>query len=60
VPPLVGEAADAGTRSDGAVAVGLAAVLLGAVLVEADRRKMLQAGVATAPSTPAPPEATPG
>ena len=53
-------AADAGTKPDGAVAVGLAALLLGAALLEADRRKMVQAGVALAPPIPAPPEATPG
>ena len=33
-----------GTESDGALAVGLLALALGAVLVEADRRKMRQAG----------------
>jgi hypothetical protein len=52
-------AAHLGHASDGALAVGLGALGLGAVLVEADRRKMRQAGVAALPATP-PTEAPPG
>ncbi len=46
--------ADTDTKSDGALAVGLAALALGVVLVEADRRKMRQAGVAAGPLRPPP------
>jgi hypothetical protein len=46
--------------SDGAVAVALCTLLLGALLVEADRRKMRQAGVAGAPPPSVPTEAPPG
>jgi hypothetical protein len=49
--------ADTGTESDGALAVGLVTVLLGAALMEGDRRKMRRA--ALAPTEPDPPvEAT--
>lgn len=44
--------ADAGTRSDGALAVGLVVLAFGAVLVEADRRKM-RAALAPVDPTPA-------
>jgi hypothetical protein len=45
-PATPAAATDEDTESDGALAVGLVAVLLGAVLVEADRRKMRQVGAA--------------
>jgi hypothetical protein len=54
-------AARLGSASDGALAVGLGTLALGAALVEADRRKMRQAGVLAAPPAPAPStEALPG
>ena len=60
ITPAPVAATETGTKSDGAIAVGILAVLLGAALLEADRRKMIQAGVALAPPNPALPEATPG
>lgn len=45
-------AADVADASDGAAPVALGVLALGALLVEADRRKMRQAGVAATPSSP--------